>query len=722
MALMIEDKRTPAGKLIVGIELTGRTVQASFLRPDAEEPETLSAVAGAEAYDIPLVLARRRDNGKWLFGREAEQAARDGEAVRVDRLLELAVRGGSITVGSEEYQGVPLLALCFKKLFSLLVAETAGIGAGTDLIEALQITVDEPDDDTVRVLEELKEELKRGLPGIRRIEWCTHAESLFSYLRKQPEEIRAQEVLAFWCRDDRLVSFRHEINMRTRPFVAGVGRTEEEPLPQGAGTSADEAFLHIAEARLSEHIVSAVYLLGDGFDESWLKQSLDYICRGRRVFLGNNLFSRGAALCMREKLSPAEEGAKIVFLGPDKVMANVGIRCKKQGESHYHALIDAGTGWYDVHVTLDLILDKDERIALEVTPLSAGPARTEVLELDGLHHLAVRGRRATRVTMELTMISVDRLRLAVVDRGFGDYFPSSGGHWERFIGLGPAESGAALSEGVVSEPLLCVGSQAKYPYEFRFLESRVFSAEELCYFIAKNDYLLTMDAFSESLCDWLDRECCLRPLADELREVLKRKCSPAVFAETILDYIRYFPADEIARISQVLRSGDARDGVEKRLKIIEYLIREVRYAEAWRMIRGFDRQDRHPVVLARLFYDEGVIYARLFHYGAAAACMEKAYTLSGDAQVKEAYLAALRLSMSEEEYINEIGSRPELSPESLTLETRLGETLDLFAAGADNHLVNTLQVYLDTDNTVQFDRETARAEEELLARYERVTG
>ena len=61
----------------------------------------------------------------------------------------------------------------------------------------------------------------------------------------------------------------------------------------------------------------------------------------------------------------------------------------------------------------------------------------------------------------------------------------------------------------------------------------------------------------------------------------------------------------------------------------------------------------------------------------------------------------------------------ELSPESLTLESKMGEVLDLFAAGPDNHRINTLQVWLDTGNMRQFDEDTAGAEQELTARYER---
>lgn len=724
MAFMIEDKKAAGAAvrdLIVGFQLDADSAQVSFFAPGDEEPSTLAVVEGTEVYDSPLCLARRKSSGQWIHGREAAEAMASGEAEGVGDLYTLARNGEQAFIDGEALSGLSLLTLYIKKFLSSMIMQTAGAGVGLDVIGALMVTADDADEEVGTFLSALCGELRLSLPGLRRVEWVTYRESLFAYLLGQPPEITAQDVLAFWCRGGQLVSFYHTINRHTTPLVANVIRTQEDMLPPG-GVDRDAAFLRIAKERLEGHTVSSVYLLGDGFDESWLASSLDALCRDRRVFMGNNLFSRGAAISMRGKdKDPAPEKEEIVFLGPDRVMVNIGIRCIKRGESHYHALIDGGSAWQNARASLELILDKDMVIALEITPLSGAEGWTELLELDGLNRAAGRPRRTVRVSLEITMFSVDRARLSVVDMGFGDYWPSSGEHWERFIPLDPQTTGEArrMAEGVLTEPVLCVGRQAAHPYTFAFLETRVYSAEELCYFLARNDYLLTMDAFTQEFCDWLEAECMLGPLADALRELLKRKCSLVVFAQTILEYIRYCPEEEVSRISQVLRDGDARDGVEKKIKIIEYLIGEQRLSEAHRLILSFDRTDKHPVVLARLLYDEGVIYARLFHYDAAAVCMEKAFALSGDPQVKEAYLAAMRLSMTEEEYIDAIGSRPELSPESLTLESKMGEVLDLFAAGPDNHRINTLQVWLDTGNMRQFDEDTAGAEQELTARYER---
>lgn len=711
--------------VIAGIRLTGETAQISYLVPGAAESETLSSVAGAEVYDFPLVLAKRRDNGLWLFGREAVQAAAAGEAQRVDDLLARAGSSDSVTVGGEDLEGLPLLVLYLKKMISLLFMELKGVSSGADELAAIQIATDLETDLPEEVFAGLAAALRSGFRSLKRVEWCSFAECLHWYLEGQTAEQRTEEALAFSCDGSSLVSYRHEVNHHTRPFVAGVERLEEDALPAAPDTERDKTFLAIATKRLTEHPATAVYLLGEGFDEAWLADSLEYLCRGRRVFLGNNLFSRGAVLRMREKLCPSDSETQTVYLGPDRILANLGIRVRKRGESHYHALIDGGSPWREASARLEVILDKDPVIAIEVTPLSGSGARTELLELFGL---PVRDRRTTRLSVSLEMFSVDRAKLSVVDLGFGDTAPSSGEHWERFIALdahggsGAPGDGHRMESGVITEPILCAGREARRPYFLPVLDRRVFSVEELCYLISKNDYLLTMEAFGTALPDWLSEECLLDPLADQLREFEKRRCSVAVYAGTILEYVRLFPDEELARIDKVLRDGDARDGTEKKLKIIEYLIREGRLMEAHDMVASFRREGLHPVALARLLYDEGVIYARLFHYEAAAACMEEAWDLSGDSEVKEAYLAALRLSMSEEEYISAIGDRPELSPESLTLERKIGETMDLFAAGPDNHLLGTLDVYLDTGNLRAFDEETSRAEEEILAVYRRAMG
>ena len=57
---------------------------------------------------------------------------------------------------------------------------------------------------------------------------------------------------------------------------------------------------------------------------------------------------------------------------------------------------------------------------------------------------------------------------------------------------------------------LCLGRTASAPYSFDKARVRVYSVEELCYFLKENAYLLDETIFTRGLSDWLYKECGLR--------------------------------------------------------------------------------------------------------------------------------------------------------------------------------------------------------------------
>ena len=62
---------------VLGIDLDDSYSQISYLASDAEMPETLSILAGAELYNIPTVLSRSKRDNLWYYGKEAIQYAKE---------------------------------------------------------------------------------------------------------------------------------------------------------------------------------------------------------------------------------------------------------------------------------------------------------------------------------------------------------------------------------------------------------------------------------------------------------------------------------------------------------------------------------------------------------------------------------------------------------------------------------------------------------------------
>ena len=187
--------------------------------------------------------------------------------------------------------------------------------------------------------------------------------------------------------------------------------------------------MKIALEVCGERRIDSVFLIGDGFEEEWMKNSLRLLCRGRRVFQGNNLFSKGACYGMQERLGVSEVGKRHVFLGNEKLKANIGMDVLRQGEKSYYALLDAGANWYEAAHTAEFYLQDGQELELIITPLIGAESRREKLVLTDFPG------SVARLQLKLRLESERLLVAEVVDLGFGEFRRPSGRSWRESITL-----------------------------------------------------------------------------------------------------------------------------------------------------------------------------------------------------------------------------------------------------------------------------------------------
>lgn len=77
-------------------------------------------------------------------------------------------------------------------------------------------------------------------------------------------------------------------------------------------------------------VVSSVFLTGEGFENNWYPLSLKVLCNGRRAFIGNNLYSKGA--CYHAWHQTREEDEIPVYLDDSKMMEQVCLRMRVHGK------------------------------------------------------------------------------------------------------------------------------------------------------------------------------------------------------------------------------------------------------------------------------------------------------------------------------------------------------------------------------------------------------
>ena len=418
-----------SSKLAVGYDLGDSVSQISYSFLEKAEPETLSTVAGGENYNIPTKLAKRANVNQWFYGKDAVKAAQDGDGVLVENLVSLARKGEPVTIEESTFEPAAMLALFMKRTMSLLSTI-----APIEKIDVFVVTVDELDRDMVEIL-------NRAVAGIGlktdKIYFQSHMESFYFYMISQPRELWIHQVLLFDFVEKNLKTYRLECNKRTTPIVAFIDTQEyetmvREELPEeeaertAAAERLDKKFMNIVQENESGRIISSAYLIGEGFNGDWAKQSLKELCRNKRVFQGNNLYSKGACVSGVEKINPSENGKAHVFLGNEKLKSNIGMRVLRQGEESYLALLDAGINWFEAVRECEFILESDNTFSILIIPLNGKQIQEIILHMDGLLE---RPEKTTRIHMKIYMNGEHKAVVELTDMGFGELFPATGQTW-----------------------------------------------------------------------------------------------------------------------------------------------------------------------------------------------------------------------------------------------------------------------------------------------------
>lgn len=405
-------------KVIVGYDLGNKYAQIScYVTGSEEEIRTLSSVAGSSVYTIPLALSKRQGVNQWFYGSEAIRYAGEEEGILVENLLKLARDGEPVQIDGAPIDPVALLTLFLKRSLGLLSQVT-----NTERIGALMITCEELNHRMLEVLTAATEGLHLKTDQIC---FQSHVESFYYYNLYQPEELWRHKTILCEYGDASIRTYCMECNRHTTPVVAYMEEREFPfPVPES-----DEKMQEIAKKLCENQMISSVYLIGEAFSRDWMKESLRYLCKGRRVFQGNNLFSKGACYGMMERLTPGENGKNHVFLGRDKLKSNIGMKVLRQGEESYQALLDAGINWYEAKNTMEFYLLEGRAVEILITSLTGKGNRIARIVPEELQEGIIR----LRISVE--MRDDTHLKVELEDLGFGTFRAATHHIWKEEIEL-----------------------------------------------------------------------------------------------------------------------------------------------------------------------------------------------------------------------------------------------------------------------------------------------
>lgn len=400
----------------IGIDLNEKYAMVSYYAKGMSEPGTFSAVTGSEVYKIPLCILEQ--DGRWQYGEEAKRRANEEGVPCVDGLWKRALAQEKAELSGGVYTASELLFRFLKKLLGLPPQ-----GAGDVLPDKLAIATENMGSEHRKLLQSFADWV--GLPS-KRLILLDYRECFYYYALSQPAEMHRYDAAMFYYTVGKLIGFRLSCDKKTTPQVV----TIEENRYEAIFDDRDKAFAEIAEQSFAGKMISSVYLIGDGFDRGWMEKALAVICRGRRAFMGKNLFCKGA--CYGAAVKSGQAVWNYVYLGNNELKVNVSLKVEDHGKSEFLSLITAGENWYEAGKECEVILKGEPSVDFWFQPPKSREAVVRSLNLTDLPR---REEKTTRLRITAKPLSADKIRFSILDMGFGEIVRSSEKVWEYEITL-----------------------------------------------------------------------------------------------------------------------------------------------------------------------------------------------------------------------------------------------------------------------------------------------
>lgn len=197
----------------------------------------------------------------------------------------------------------------------------------------------------------------------------------------------------------------------------------------------------------------------------------------------------------------------------------------------------------------------------------------------------------------------------------------------------------------------CIGKCATTPYVIRPENIRIYSYEELCFYLCTNAFLIDAEFMDTDLADWLNNQLQLPELASELRVIIRNGNTLETFVARILEKGHYCPQGKINELLQIIRDNSKLNIYEKRKKRIDHLAASGYYEQAYR-----EYEELLPLVTGKDIALTGAVYTamgkvavRMFYFPLAEDLFEKAYKLTYRKDSMLYYVCAVKMHGTIEE-------------------------------------------------------------------------
>lgn len=395
--------------LFIGLELGVNSAVVSYYISGMEEVVTIPSIRGEGNYTIPTAICTTM-RGNTYCGEEAVNRRFHDNVKYYDHLLEGALNGDQI----EKENLIAYLDWLLDFRFSLLKE---------NMEWRLAVTIPAVSKKAVKVLNTIRTYFSLTNDQFRISEY---SESFFDYAHHKGNAIWISESVIFELTENRLLMRAFKIGTPQSPrSVVSIGKSWEvsEDLLQD-NEKKDQNFSAILQKVLECRKISNIFLIGDGFHPKWMKKTLETVGEERKVFIGKNLYSKGA--CMGLYQASLARISTYIFECHYKVISRLCIRLKKDREEQLFPLTNPNGCWFIGGYQYTLLFDGTPE--LDIYSISS-TGETKLVQTLKMADFPDKRKKSIRLKLKAYCIDEATLSIDIEDDGFGNFYESTEKQW-----------------------------------------------------------------------------------------------------------------------------------------------------------------------------------------------------------------------------------------------------------------------------------------------------
>jgi len=415
--------------IYIGLDLCKKNIQLSFFREDKKEPESIYQLHNSETYQLPNVMFYAPTEKKWYVGNNVSAVRFQKEGTIVEDVLANIDSANHVVIDGASYTYEVLLLIMLKTHIEDFLSRSQEY-----LLKGITITLEKYHPIVYKTLGQLRKELHLSRDSFHVM---SHENAFYQYVMRQDDKLRTNSVSMFEYGTEGMDYYRIDKRYQGKTQIYSISH---ENMREDMSYKMlfedvewlDKHFAELARTRMKETYISTVYLTGPGFNDQWIEEATKVLCEGRRVFMGQNIYTKGA--CYHARFGAYEEGKDCIFLSAGSIPFDIGVSVGEvDGRNRFCPIAIGGKEWYNMNGTVTLFLDDTNRVEMIYKDKISKDVIKEVIEI---HGLPKRPPKTTKLSLSVELYDEKMGAIIIRDMGFGSIYPTTNKIYRKDFSIG----------------------------------------------------------------------------------------------------------------------------------------------------------------------------------------------------------------------------------------------------------------------------------------------